>query len=190
MKLGAASAAALTLPDCTPDEPPPTTGAAALDPVLLQSVGEVVVPAELGADGRERVVSGFETWLAGYEPVPELMHGYGSQEIRYGPPHPAPRWASQLAALDLEARKRWSMGFAEADAARRREMVRLQLSGTDIGRVPTPTRAEHIATALLSYWLSTPDATNRCYGRAIDPRTCRPLAASRDVPAPLSGGEA
>ncbi len=187
LKQGAASAVGLlTLAGC---EPPDRGGAAeaGLDPSLLGAVADVVLPTELGADGRTSVVDAFTAWLAGYEPVPELMHGYGSQEIRYGPGDPAPRWASQLGALEIEARKRWGTGFAEASMERRREMVRGQLDAAELRRLGNATRVDHVAAALLAYWLATPDATNRCYGRAISPQTCRPLAASTDQPAALAG---
>jgi len=189
LKQGAASAASLlVLSSCARPEASQESNAG-LDPALLGAVGDVVLPSELGTDGRKRVVSGFETWLDGYDPVPELMHGYGSQEIRYGPGDPAPRWSSQLAALDLEARRRWGSGFAELEPARRLEMIRRRLSGADLQRLPNPTRVQHVAAALLAYWLATPEATNLCYRRNINPLTCRPLILSPEEPAPLEGPE-
>lgn len=178
----------LALSRCTP-EGADTEATGGLDPGLLRALSEVILPTELGEEGRELVTSEFVAWLKGYEPVPELMHSYGSQEIRYGPGDPAPRWASQLAAMDLEAHKRWGMGFGQVGRERRQDMVRRQLRGFDLQRLPAPIRAEHVATALLSYWLATPEATNRCYGRAIDPRMCRPLAASPEEPARLGERE-
>jgi hypothetical protein len=189
LKQGAASAASLlVLSSCARPEPSEETNVG-LDPALLDAVGDVVLPSDLGADGKKRVVSGFETWLAGYAPVPELMHGYGSQEIRYGPGDPAPRWAAQLAALDLEARKRWRVGFADIEPARRLEILRRRLAGADLRQLPNPTRVQHVAAALLAYWLATPEATNLCYRRKIDPLTCRPLILSPEEPAPLDAGE-
>jgi len=190
LKQGAASAAGLlalsgcTRPDASQDA---KTG---LDPALLGAVGEVVLPSDLGTDGKKRVVAGFETWLEGYVPVPELMHGYGSQEIRYGPEDPGPGWSSQLAALDLEARKHWSKGFTEIEPEQRLEMIRRRLAGADLQRLPNPTRVPHVAAALVAYWLATPEATNLCYRRSIDPLTCRPLILSPEEPASLDAGEA
>ena len=37
-----------------------------LDPALLRSVSDVVLPEELGATGRENAVTAFEKWLAGF----------------------------------------------------------------------------------------------------------------------------
>ncbi len=188
LKQGAASAATLlVLSSCARPEVEDESKAG-LDPALLGAVGDVVLPSELGADGKKRVVDRFETWLSGYDPVPELMHGYGSQEIRYGPGDPAPRWASQLGALDLEARKRWSRAFTEVEPERRLEMIRRQLAGSDLQRLPNPTRVEHVAAALLAWWLATPEATNLCYRRNINPLTCRPLSLSPEEPAPLARG--
>jgi len=189
LKQGAASAASLlVLSSCARPEAGRETNPG-LDPALLGAVGDAVLPSDLGRDGKKRVVAGFETWLEGYRPVPELMHGYGSQEIRYGPGDPGPRWSSQLAALDLEARKRWGVGFAEIESARRLEMIRRRLAGADLQRLPNPTRVQHVAAALLAYWLATPEATNLCYRRNINPLTCRPLIVSPEEPAPLDARE-
>ncbi len=184
LKHGAASAAALWVATgCHPPDRSGVEGTRQLDGGLLRGMGEVVLPTDLGAAGRERVIVGFEGWLDGFEPVPELMHGYGSQEIRYGPGDPGPRWSSQLMALDIEAHKRWSTGFAELDPRRRADLVRRHVAESGPPRITPTARAEHVAAALLSYWVSTPDATNVCYGRLINPGTCRPLDASRDEPA-------
>jgi hypothetical protein len=189
LKQGAASAASLAvLTGCTPDTPR-RSNPTGLDHALLRSLAEVVLPSELGADGRDRATSAFTRWADGYTPVPELMHGYGSQEIRYGPGDPKPRWASQLAALDLEAAKRWGEGFAELDVHRRRDLALRHLGATDLRRISSPVAVEHVGAALLAWWLATPDATNLCYRRTINPTVCRPLGASGEEPAPAAGGE-
>ncbi|MCA9739576.1 MAG: hypothetical protein KC645_18260, partial [Gemmatimonadetes bacterium] len=83
-----------------------------LDGGLLRAVAVLVLPAELSPVEQEEAVQGFERWAAGYEPVAELNHGYGTSEIRYGPPDPRPGWAAQLRGLDLEAQRRSQTGFA------------------------------------------------------------------------------
>lgn len=186
---GATSAASLlALTRCTPGGAR-TPEAPGLDPSLLRSLAEAVLPSELGEGGRERAVMGFEAWLAGYEPVPELMHGYGSQEIRYGPGDPAPRWGSQLTALDIEAERRWSQRFVALEPERRRQLVRRHLAGTSLQRLSSPVAVEHVGAALLAYWLSTSEAVNLCYRRSINARMCRPLAESPDEPIPLRPSE-
>ena len=114
LKQSAAALSAATLAGCGPPDEGPGAGDArpALEPATLRGVADVVLPSELGDEGREAAVRAFEGWLAELEPVAELNHGYGTAEIAYGPPDPAPAWMAQLAALDLEAQKRHDVAFA------------------------------------------------------------------------------
>lgn len=152
-------------------------GAAAtadLDGQLLVALGEVVLPSDLGVTESEEAVRGFQRWAAGYEAVPELNHGYGTAEIRYGPPDPVPAWGAQLQALELEATKRHGSSFTTLEPVARDALVRRHIGDEGPG-VPPPLRARHVAVALLSHWLSTPAATDHCYGVLITPLTCRGL---------------
>ncbi len=187
---GTALAASALAAGCRIDPSPDAPGALPRD--LLRALAHVVLPSELGDERRERVVGGFETWLGEYEPVPELLHGYGSQEIRYGPPDPAPRWEAQLEALDLEARHRHGAGFAELAAGERRALIEPALAGApaSLPDQPGALEAEHVAVGLLGYFFGSPEATDLCYGRRIGGLGCRPLAASPERPAALPGSAA
>jgi len=156
-----------------------------LDPALLRLVGALALPSELGDRGREQAVQGFERWAYGYGPVPELNHGYGTSEIRYGPADPVPAWGAQLQALDLEAVKRTGAGFDTLTSDARAEILRRQL-GDEGPAVPDPLQARHVAVALLAWWLATPDATDRCYGVLISPQTCRGIANAPQEPEALA----
>ncbi|MDH3223306.1 MAG: hypothetical protein OEO23_06290, partial [Gemmatimonadota bacterium] len=101
------------------------------DPLVLRAVAEVVLPGELGEDGRERAVRAFERWIESYEPAFEMNHGYGTHEIVYGPAHPGPGWQAQLEALDVEARRRTGDGFATLPVDGRRALVERQLAEED-----------------------------------------------------------
>lgn len=158
-----------------------------LEPGLLRALGGAVLPAgELGAEGVERVVAGFERWLEGFEPVAELNHGYGTAEIEYGLPDPAPRWRAQLEALELEARRRHGRGFADLGPGERRELVRRRVRDDPLSGLPPAAEARHVAAGLLAYFYATPEATDLCYGAEIRPRTCRELRTVHEVPEPLS----
>lgn len=162
------------------------------DPELLRAAGEALLPAEIGEAGREEAVSGFEAWLRDYAPVPERVHGYGSQEIRYGPPDPAPRWAAQLEALELESRARHGTGFASLADSARRELLERALADAlgDLPSRPGALEAEHVAVGLLAWFYGSPRATDLCYRRRIGRLSCRPLAESGRVPPPLPDGPA
>lgn len=186
---GAVISAAAVGASCAPDTPAHRTDADAreMDGALLRTVAGHVLPSELGDPGREAAVRGFEAWAADYEPVPELNHGYGTSEIRYGPADPVPAWAAQLQALDIEATKRTGSGFAALPPEEAGALLRRHIGDEGAG-MPSPLRARHVGVALLAHWLSTPDATDRCYERHIAPETCRGIANAPQEPEPLSTG--
>ena len=169
--VSAAAVGACTQDSASRDDPASTDG---LNGGLLLALGDVVLPSDLDEDERQEAVRGFQRWAADYEPVPELNHGYGTAEIRYGPPDPVPAWRAQLEALELEATKRYGSSFATLDLTDRGTLVRRNVDADGTG-VPPPLRARYVAVALLSHWLTTPAATDHCYGVRVTPLTCRGL---------------
>ncbi|MDH5589035.1 MAG: gluconate 2-dehydrogenase subunit 3 family protein [Gemmatimonadota bacterium] len=185
LKRSGAAATVAALGGCGPDAAGETEGVArALDADVLGAVAEIVLPSELGAEGRVVAVTAFAEWCAAYEPVFEVNHGYGTSEIRYGPPDPVPGWRAQLQALDVEARKRHDAGFAELDRERREALLRAHLAGAPEG-MSDPVRAEHVASALMAHWFRSPEAVDRCYGVRISPVTCRGIESLPRIPEAL-----
>lgn len=184
---GAALAGAALGPGCAPaTDGPEAVGLRSLSRDLLRSVAEVVLPsAELGGAGVEEAVVAFEAWLAGFEPVAELDHGYGTSEIQYGPPDPAPGWEAQLRGLDLESRHRFDLPFTGLPLEQRRQLVAGHLSGAP-ERLPLPGRGPHVALGLLAHFYDSPGATDLCYGRSIGKLACRGIASAAELPAPLA----
>lgn len=186
LKQSASLFSALAAARCAPDRPARPVDAA-LDTAQLEALADAVLPvSQLGADGVRRVAAAFLSWLKRFEPVTEQPHGYGSAEVRYGPPDPAPRWAAQLEALDLEAERRHGQSFAALPVTARRDLIAAQL-GRD-GDLPRPARAEHIAVGLLAYFYGTSEATDLCYRARIGRETCRGLEVLPEEPAPLGEG--
>lgn len=186
LKRAGAALSAVAAAGCAPEGP--STGEeavpgapASMDPTVLRAVGALVLPSELGEAGREQAVQAFEGWAYAYEPVPELSHGYGTSEIRYGPPDPVPAWSAQLEALDAEARKRHGAAFSELDTDPRLRLLTRHVGDEGLA-VPDPVDARHVAIALLAWWLATPEATDRCYGVRISPQTCRGIANAPEEP--------
>ena len=184
LKASAATAAGLAA-GCTTERRGGATAAGfALEPALLDAVAEVVLPVELGAERRASAVAGFRTWIAGYEPATEELHGYGEQEIRFTPAHPGPQWSAQLAQLDALARRQHRIGFAQLEMPKREAMVRLQLARVKGGdRMPGVLAAPHVALALLAHWADSSAATDFVYGAAIGKDSCRTLATVTALPA-------
>lgn len=182
---GAAGAADVT-PDARAADARPTRSAGVPDPVLLRALAEVVLPSELGAQGREGAVRSFERWIDTYEPAFEMNHGYGTHEIMYGPAHPGPGWEAQLEAMDVEARSRAGTGFSALSLEERRIMLERQLSG-ERGGLPAPARAHHVAVGLLAHWASSSEAHDLAYRSRIRRQVCRGLEGLGGPPPPLSG---
>ena len=157
----------------------------AMDPALLRAMAVAILPAELGSGGTERAVAEFERWLAGYREGAEILHGYGSGEIRHAGPSPALKWSGQLAALDSAARKVHGAPFATRAAAERQQLVRAALDGGSAGGLPEIDRAPHVALGLLAHFYSSAAAQDLCYQARIAKGTCRPLADSPKRPLPL-----
>ena len=158
----------------------------------LRAIGAAVLPvADLGPDGTDQVMADFETWIDGFEPVAEMPHGYlnrGLANIRYGPPHPGPRWAAQIEALELEADRRHRSTFAELSIEDRRSLIQGQLERDELGRLPSPGQARHVAVGLMAYFYSGSEATDLCYRASIGRFKCRGLATLGREPRPLEGG--
>lgn len=162
----------------------------ATNPQTLHALGAAILPSELGIAGTTAAVDAFQRWIAGYREHAELVHGYGTSALAYSGPTPATRWATQLQALDLAARRSGSRSFAALALEQRRMMVRAELDKLPLTSMAAVGRAPHVAIALLSHWYGSTDATDRCYHASIGQQQCRPLATSGRAPLPLAGGRA
>jgi hypothetical protein len=160
----------------------------AADPRTLRALGDVVLPAELGAAGTATAVDSFQRWIIGYKEGAERVHGYGTSRLDFTGPTPATRWASQLDHLDSAARSRFAKPFADVPVAQRREMIVAELTMLKVDRLPSPGRAPHVALALLAHFYASGEATDLCYQARIGQQTCRPLANASRKPLPLARG--
>lgn len=149
-----------------------------LDPATLRALADAVLPAELGPGGTERAVAEFERWLAGYREGAEILHGYGTGEIRRTGPSPALKWSVQLRDLGAPS-------FITRTRAERQNIVRAALTGLTLNSLPPVDRAPHIAVGLLAHFYDSPAATDLCYNARIGRNSCRPLAESPRRPLPL-----
>ncbi|HWP38672.1 MAG TPA: gluconate 2-dehydrogenase subunit 3 family protein [Gemmatimonadales bacterium] len=165
----------------------PAPVSSALDGDTLDALAEIVLPGELGPEGRSRAVAAFRGWLADYQPASELNHGYGTAALEYAPAHPSPGWAAQLEALDLESQQRYGVAFARLDRDQRTSMVRVAIERDRSATLGDPAGARHVAVGLLAHFSASPQAANLCYRAAIDSYRCRPLAdVTRRPSAPAS----
>lgn len=184
---GAVPGAALvgSLGSCAGEGEVPQAGALPLAP--LQAMADVVLPKDaLGEDGMASALSGFMDWVEGFEPAAELDHPYLTGDLRYGPPHPGPRWAAQLTAMDLESRRRSGLAFAELDAGERHDLLQRALRGGSNNLPGSPAQADHVALGLLAWFYGSSQANDLCYRAEIGRHLCRGTATLPEEPA---GGE-
>jgi hypothetical protein len=163
-----------------------TRAVADLDPRLLRALAAAVLPGALGASGIERTAARFERWLAGYREGVELVHGYGTGELRRTGPSPALRWANQLRELDAAAHKTHGASFERVTVVQRQGLVRSALEGQRLAGMPAIDRASHLSLGLLAFFYTSAEATDLCYEARIGDSTCRPLSQSERRPLPLA----
>lgn len=179
-----------SLGGCAPEDgaAPSRTPAATLPQAPLRAVADVVLPSgTLGEDGMATTVRGFMDWVEGFEPAAELDHPYLTGQLRYGLPHPGPRWAAQLTAMDLESQARSGLGFAELGADERRGVVERALRGGGSGLPGSPAQADQVAHGLLAWFYRSSQANDLCYRADVGRHLCRSTATA--VEEPTRGGE-
>lgn len=167
------------------ETPVSTEQSGALDAALVKGVADAVLPSELGNDGIATVSRAFTQWIGGYRPGVELVHPYGSTELRQTGESPIGRWRSQLAALNSAARDKHRKAFPALTREQKRELVMSALGTERFNRLPDPLQATHVAMALLAWYFATPGAVDLCYNAKIDRNQCRPLVHASRQPLPL-----
>jgi len=143
----------------------------------MRALAEAVLPARVGA---ARVAQAFREWVDGYAANVELVHGYGTSQLRFSRASQKPNWAAQLERLG--GRK-----FASLSIDERRAIVRDELKNERLDRMPAVGSANHVAVALLAFYYGSPDAADLCYEAQIGKNICRPLSASSRKPLPVAG---
>jgi hypothetical protein len=158
----------------------------AITPDALAPIAEVVLPSELGAEGRRNAVSAFVRWIRNYTEGADTDHGYGNTRIRSTGPSPARNYPSQLEALDAAARAQGAASFAAAGVDARRAILESALASAKIERLPGRPGGGHVAADLMGHFFNSSAGSDLCYRAAIGRDTCRGLPGSENRPAPLS----
>ena len=184
LKQSVATVAAASVAGCAADDAGDTSR---LPGHTLRAVGDAVLPAELGAEGRERAVAAFDRWSDGLEPVAELAHPYLVPETRYSDPDPRPGWAAQLEGIEKECRARFGKALGDLDVPARQRLLAGPVGAAGPG-LGAPANANHIAVALMAHFFASPAATDMCYRRTIARQQCRGLDGAAAEPAALGAG--
>ncbi len=178
--LGAAAAGgALSVPIRTDAQP--AQGAITTDALL--PIADVVLPGEIGADGRREATSAFVRWIRSYKEGADTDHGYGNTRIRSTGPSPARNYPAQLAVLDEAARAGGSADFGAAPVDVRRRIVQAALTSAKLDRLPRRPNGVHVASDLMAHYFNSAAAEDVCYRAAIGRDSCRGLPGSEARPA-------
>ena len=157
------------------------------EPETLRALAAAVLPSELGEAGTAGVAREFQAWIDNYAAQAELVHGYGTSALRFSRASPRANWAAQLEALGRRSSVVGNRTFTAMSVDERRTVVRDELRGERIDRMPAVGAASHVALGLLAFYYDGSEASDLCYGAQIGRETCRPLAVAPRKPLPLAG---
>jgi hypothetical protein len=157
------------------------------DAATLEAIAEIVLPSDLGADGRTRVVAAFLAWIKDYKEGADRGYGYGASTLSApSGPSPAARYPEQLTALDATARTSGAASFAALPATARRAQIEASLTAMPGGaRLSARPSGANVIADLMGFYFNSADAWNLAYRARIDRDSCRALAGSEQPPAPL-----
>ena len=153
------------------------------DERLILPIAEVVLPTEIGADGRARVVRSFIGWLQGYHGGADMDHGYGFTRLRRTPASPVAKYFPQFAALDQRA---GAERFAALSVDARRVILEEAIAAAKIDRLPGRPDGGHVATDLMAFYFNSAEAQDLAYRAAIGRDSCRGLEGSQERPKGIS----
>lgn len=159
----------------------------AADEARIRAIADVVLPGEIGAEGRSAVVDAFFTWLREYRAGAETDYGYGFTRLRRTPPSPVTKYAAQLDALDRRAAA-GGRRFADLSPSERRVLVEEAIAGAKIDRLPGRPDGGHVATDVMAFFFNSIEARDLAYRARIGADTCRGLEGSDNRPEPLATG--
>jgi hypothetical protein len=149
----------------------------------LVPIADVVLPSEIGSDGRARVVRSFIRWLQEYRAGADMDHGYGFTRLRRTPASPVAKYGPQFTALDQRA---GGQGFAGLSVDARRVILEETIAAAKIDRLPGRPDGGHIATDLMAFYFNSDEAHDLAYRAAIGRDTCRGLEGSQERPKGIS----
>jgi hypothetical protein len=150
----------------------------------LRALAEVVLPAALGAGGREEATRRFVQWIRNYREDADRGHGYGASRLlpRTGP-SPATHYAMQFAALDTAAAAHGATKFAALPRAARRAVVEATLEGPPrVTALPARPNGNSLIADFMGLYFNSPDAIDLAYNAEIRRDDCRGLDGSDKAP--------
>ena len=154
----------------------------------LSAIGDVALPASIGASERAAATQKFIAWHQNYRMGADMGHSYGASTLRPGSPAPVlPRYAVQFAALDQAARAQGAASFVAATADIRRAVVEAALNAPQpVNRLPARPTGANLVADFMGLYFNSANAFDQAYRAAIGRNDCRSLDGSDQPPKPLS----
>ena len=151
---------------------------------MLGDVAPTVIPPSIGADRAQTIVARFVEWTRGYREGVALSHGYGHPRLQRTGASPVPRYVTQLAALDAQARAqggRWSTLNLET----RRALLDAAFTQAGVRALPGRPNGQHVVADLMAFYFRSSEANDYCYSAQINREVCRPIQITTRKPVPL-----
>jgi hypothetical protein len=152
---------------------------------VLRDVAATVLPSSIGRKGQDDAVDAFVRWIRDYQEGVALSHGYGEPRLVKSGPTPAPRYASQIAALEQSARSRGGR-FGALPLEVRRELLELAFNAADVRNLPGRPDGKHVVADLMAHYFRSSSANDLCYNARIGRNTYRAIRVTTVKPAPLT----
>ena len=150
----------------------------------LTAIADVVLPSDVGASERQRVVDRFVAWFANYREGADMGHGYGASTLREpSGPSPARAIPAQFAALDAAATRSRRRDVRGAAVDARRDIVEKLLNEPQpVNRLPAQPTGANLIADFMGFYFTSADAWDRLLPRARSAAT----AAARSTAPPVS----
>lgn len=150
----------------------------------LKAIADVVLPASLGAAGRDKAVAAFVAWVRNYKEGADRGHSYGSSTVSPPTPSsPAARYPPQFAALDQAAVAVGGASFAGLPPDRRRVLIEAALTTPQaVTRLPARPTGANLVADVMGFFFNSADGYDLAYNAAIGRDSCRSLDGSDREP--------
>lgn len=151
---------------------------------VLRDIAATVLPSAIGRKGQDEAVDNFLRWIRDYQEGVALSHGYGEPRLVKSGPSPAPRYATQLAALQAAAKAKGGR-FGALTLADRRSLVEEAFSAAGVRNLPGRPDGKHVVADLMTHYFRSSGANDLCYNARIGRNTYRAIRVTTVRPQPL-----
>jgi hypothetical protein len=133
---------------------------------MLREIAPTLLPASLGPARTDETVDRFVAWTRGYREGVPLAHGYGHPRLEKSGPSPVPKYITQLAALDADARAKGGR-WQTLDLETRRALLDAAFTKAGVKSLPPRPTGQHVGADLMAFYFRSSEANDLCHGALI-----------------------